>query len=270
MASREGLSADAVFAAMDEFDRLGRAAFLKKYGFGRARTYVVLRDGNQYDSKAIFGVAYGIAHPDEGPLSSGDFTGGEMSVVRKLERLGFEVKRLGNSDSPDTGPADLLFFFTAANRAAREHLDVSMRQGIPLETLRPLEDVYPSLAPHSHDGRVFAWGARPGSAAEKKWERLSPGDIALVYSDGRFVMWGQVCARGKSDEVARRVWGEDENGDVWACMMFFDPVEQIDVARARVFEALGYKETYVPQGFEIPSDTSQARIVDGYGSGEAL
>jgi 5-methylcytosine-specific restriction protein B len=270
MASREGLSVDAVSAAMDEFDRLGREAFLEKYGFGRAKTWVLLRDGNQYDSKAIFGVAYGIAHPNEGPLSSADFKGGEMSVVRDLERLGFEAKRLGNSDSAEADRDGLLFFFTAANRAAREHLGVSMRQGIPLEALQPLEDVYPSLVPHSHDGRVFAWGARPGSAAEKKWERLSPGDIALVYSDGRFVMWGQVCASGKSEEVARRVWGEDENGEVWACMMFFDPVQEIDVSRRNVFEALGYKETYVPQGFEIPSETSQARIVDEYGSAEAF
>jgi 5-methylcytosine-specific restriction protein B len=270
MATREGLSAEAVFAAMDEFDRLGREAFLDKYGFGRAKTYVVLRDGDQYDSKAIFGVAYGIAHPDEGPLASGDFTGGEMSVVRTLERLGFRVKRLGKPAPLETDRESLLFFFTASNRAARANLDVSMRQGIPLETLRPLEDVYTSLAPHSHGGRVFAWGARPGSAAEKKWERLSPGDIALVYSDERFVMWGQVFASGKSEEVARRVWGEDENGEVWACMMFFDPVQEVDVPRDRVFEALGYKETYVPQGFEIPSDMSQARIVDGYGSAEAF
>jgi hypothetical protein len=168
MARREGLSADAVFAAMEEFDRLGREAFLDKYGFGRAKTYVVLRDGKQYDSKAIFGVAYGRAHPEEGPLSSADFTGGEMSVVRKLERLGFEVKRLRNSGLLATDRESLLFFFTAANRAAREHLEVSMRQGIPLESLRPLEDVYPTLRAHSHDGRVFAWGARPGSAAERK------------------------------------------------------------------------------------------------------
>jgi 5-methylcytosine-specific restriction protein B len=268
MASREGLSADAVFAAMDEFDRLGREAFLEKYGFGRAKTYVVRREGNQYDSKAIFGVAYGIANPDDGPLSSADFTGGEMSVVRRLERLGFEVQRLGKSQSADDQGEALLFFFTAANRAAREHLDASMRQGIPLETLQPLDDLYPTLASHAHDGRVFAWGARPGSAAERKWERLSPGDVALVYSDGRFVMWGQVCARAKSHEVARRVWGEDENGEVWACMMFFDPVEEIDVSRSRVFQALGYKETYVPQGFEIPGDTRQARIVDEFGSVE--
>ena len=60
------LTRASVLAAMDEADELGRDAFLSKYGFGRARSYFVVRDGARYDSKAIYGVAYGIEHPDEG------------------------------------------------------------------------------------------------------------------------------------------------------------------------------------------------------------
>jgi 5-methylcytosine-specific restriction protein A len=45
----------AVEAALDEFDTVGREAFLTKYGFGRARRYFVRRAGKYYDSKAIVG-----------------------------------------------------------------------------------------------------------------------------------------------------------------------------------------------------------------------
>ncbi len=44
-----------ILAAMAEYDRIGRKKFLEKYGFGKAREYLV-RDpasGNCYDSKAI-------------------------------------------------------------------------------------------------------------------------------------------------------------------------------------------------------------------------
>lgn len=61
-------SPDAVEAALAEFDQLGRDAFLKQYGFGRARRYFVSRGGNHYDSKAIVGAAVGFEHPDRGPL----------------------------------------------------------------------------------------------------------------------------------------------------------------------------------------------------------
>jgi 5-methylcytosine-specific restriction enzyme A len=47
------LTASAVVKAIEEFDQLGRDSFLKKYGFGRARGYVLQKDGHSYDSKAI-------------------------------------------------------------------------------------------------------------------------------------------------------------------------------------------------------------------------
>lgn len=87
----------AVDSAIREFDRLGRTAFLEKYGFGKSREYM-LRDpvsGSLYDSKAIVGAAYGFAFPDEGPLRAEAFSGGEATVERALADLGFEVVRIG-------------------------------------------------------------------------------------------------------------------------------------------------------------------------------
>ena len=40
---------DAVRQALAEFDRLGREAFLEKYGFGPARGYFVVHEGRRYD-----------------------------------------------------------------------------------------------------------------------------------------------------------------------------------------------------------------------------
>jgi hypothetical protein len=58
----------------------------------RSREYFLLLDGRQYDSKAIAGVAHKFAVPAEGPLGPSDFSGGEATVVRVLERLGFTVE----------------------------------------------------------------------------------------------------------------------------------------------------------------------------------
>lgn len=79
----------AVLAAMEEFDRVGRDTFLERHGFSTAREYLVLHEGRAYDSKAIVGVAHG--HQTGTPLSAGEFSGGEQTVVPLLERLGFEV-----------------------------------------------------------------------------------------------------------------------------------------------------------------------------------
>ena len=81
-----------VLDAIAEFDILGRDSFLKKYGFGRLRSYRLIHDGQQYDPKAIVGAAHGYARPDLGPLKAADFSGGEVPVKRKLERLGFTIE----------------------------------------------------------------------------------------------------------------------------------------------------------------------------------
>jgi hypothetical protein len=40
-----------VLRATQECDRLGRDAFLGKYGFGQARSYLLVHDGQAYDSR---------------------------------------------------------------------------------------------------------------------------------------------------------------------------------------------------------------------------
>jgi hypothetical protein len=84
-----------VLYAISEYDQLGRERFLRKYGFGKAQSYWLVHDGKRYDSKAILGAAHGFARPDLGPLRSTDFSGGETTVKRKLEELGFTVSSSG-------------------------------------------------------------------------------------------------------------------------------------------------------------------------------
>ena len=79
----------AVERAIAEFDELGRDVFLAKYGFGKGRTFFLLRSGRRYDAKAIVGAAYGFQHGQ--PLTSYSFSGGERTVASRLRQLGFSV-----------------------------------------------------------------------------------------------------------------------------------------------------------------------------------
>lgn len=92
---------DAVLAAIREFDQLGREAFLAKYRFGSARSYLLIHDGKAYDSKAIAGVAFGIQFPKRGTLQASEFSGGRHTVQRVLESLGFIVTERVNGQWGD-------------------------------------------------------------------------------------------------------------------------------------------------------------------------
>ena len=69
-------------------------AVLEKYGFGPARSYLLVVDGKTYDSKAIVGAAHGYL-ADRQPLAPSDFSGGAATVGRVLTSLGFEVSQAG-------------------------------------------------------------------------------------------------------------------------------------------------------------------------------
>ena len=87
------VTAKGVEQAIAEFDRLGQKAFLSKYGFGKARDYFLIHRGKRYDSKAIVGVAHGYDRSDLGSLSPQGFSGGDATVARHLESLGFDIER---------------------------------------------------------------------------------------------------------------------------------------------------------------------------------
>jgi uncharacterized protein DUF3883 len=86
-------SPSAVLAAIKEFDRLGREQFLESYGFAPAKEYVLLFERQEYDSKAIAGVAHKYEFPEQGALPSDSFSGGISSgaAAKKLASLGFEI-----------------------------------------------------------------------------------------------------------------------------------------------------------------------------------
>ncbi len=84
-------STAAVNAAIEEYDRLGRDEFLRRYGFGESREYFLVAGEKKYDSKAIAGVAHGHQFPHLGPLTSTMFSGGKSGAARRLRDLGFQV-----------------------------------------------------------------------------------------------------------------------------------------------------------------------------------
>lgn len=112
----------AVQTALDEFVLLGRAAFLARYGFGKSREFRVRdpKSGELCDSKAILGAAFGHQFPARGPLKASDFSGGEATVMAKLQSLGFEIVRVGEDWSPEEVDATVQAYFEMLRLEARQ------------------------------------------------------------------------------------------------------------------------------------------------------
>lgn len=95
-------SREAVLAAVAEFDRMGRADFLKKYGYREAVSYFLLHEGRRYDTKPIIGSAFGHQHRLP-PLANDEFSGGKAAVQKALSRMGFQVETTKELARPRRG-----------------------------------------------------------------------------------------------------------------------------------------------------------------------
>jgi 5-methylcytosine-specific restriction enzyme A len=136
------ITRDAVLEAIGEYDRLGQDGFLERYGFDRARQYLLVHDGKRYDSKAIVGAAHGFL-PGERPFTAAEFSGGEATVGRLLRRLGFTVQ-VGDALTPD-GLARLL-----------SKLQVYRRDGLPA-LYQPITLLWAFSRAFDDEPRLVSW-----------------------------------------------------------------------------------------------------------------
>ncbi|MEV0758005.1 HNH endonuclease [Streptosporangium sp. NPDC050280] len=87
--AKGAISRDDILKTLEEYDDLGRDAFLDLYGYGKATKYLLVHDGMEYDSKAIAGVAH--KHQQGAPLTWEELSGGLRHAVDWLQREGFTV-----------------------------------------------------------------------------------------------------------------------------------------------------------------------------------
>jgi Domain of unknown function (DUF3883) len=187
----------AVQAALDEFTTLGRAAFLERYGFGKSRDFLVRdpRTGELCDSKAIAGAAYGHQFPQDGPLKAEDFSGGEATVVPKLQSLGFEVARIGEDWSAEEVEATVASYFDMLRLEARQEeykkteFNAALRQRLRGRSKASVELKHQNISAVLHGlGLPFIPGYKPRSNAQlllrKSVQAFVLGNAELV---GRLV-----------------------------------------------------------------------------------
>jgi len=65
---------------------------------------------------------------------------------------------------------------------------------------------------------------------ESRWEKMAPGDVVLIYNNGRICFAGEIAAKVRNRELARHFWKEDETGSTWELMYFIVNEERTGAA----------------------------------------
>ena len=59
---------------------------------------------------------------------------------------------------------------------------------MPAQEIENLEKIY-------HGSDFIVWGAVPGPMNENRWEKMAPGDVVLIYNNGRIRFAGEIAAK---------------------------------------------------------------------------
>lgn len=133
-----------------------------------------------------------------------------------------------------------------------------VRRFLPSSEIENLERIY-------HGSDFIVWGAVPGPMNERRWEAMTPGDVVLIYNNGRIRFAGEIAAKARNRELARYFWSEDNAGSTWELMYFIVNEERTDVPIEKLNPLFGYETHYKPQGFSKINDDAVLRFAQNYG-----
>src|SRR6266478_2984661 len=100
---------------------------------------------------------------------------------------------------------------------------------------------------------------------QSRWEKLAPGDVVLIYNDGRIRFAGEIAAKVRNKELARYFWNDDDAGSTWELMYFIVNEERTDVAIEKLNPLFGYQPSYRPQGFSMINEDAVSNFAQNYG-----
>ena len=118
------------------------------------------------------------------------------------------------------------------NRSAERHFEDTIQRKRTLDEVRtflPPQEI-DNLEKIYHGSNFIVWGAVPGPMNELRWDKMSPGDVVLVYNRGRIHFAGEIAAKVRNKDLARYFWREDDAGSTWELMYFIVNEERTDVA----------------------------------------
>lgn len=154
-----------------------------------------------------------------------------------------------------------IFLAPRSNETAYKNYMSSM-QGKSIEELRPYLNEA-DLRQLEGDVKFFVWGCQP--SLESRWEKMQHGDYVLFYARGRFISFGQLKFKKKSESLALSLWPKSKDSDEpWSCVFFVENLKEINLPVQEFAKLTGYNIDRV-QGF-MPVVSALPKIIERFGS----
>lgn len=118
--------------------------------------------------------------------------------------------------------------FRAILLPAKNHFEQTIQNTVSASLLAEFlpEKVATGLASQTGVKGVPTWGLTPGANGQHvaKWDKLRAGDYGIFTGQGTAFAFARLIGKEHNASLARRLWGEDEQGMTWEYLLFFQRV----------------------------------------------
>lgn len=111
---------------------------------------------------------------------------------------------------------------------------------------------------------VAVWGVTPGAGGvnKRKWERLEPNNIALLYRNRKIFSQGRISLCIHNRDLALELWNTNANGETWEYIYFLDELQEIEIPITAFNKVMGYKDNFIVQGFNVFENDKAVALMD--------
>ena len=160
-----------------------------------------------------------------------------------------------------------IFIFTAGDKKARLHLNDSVSSSIKYSLINlHLDSKFmskiSSLTSGSSKDEFYAWGAVEGPVNVRNWNKINSGDYVLCVYDNKYQFVSKILNKIKKKDLAKDIWGFNDNGKTWEYMYFFNKPVKIDIPLISLSKHMNAK--YL--GFTSISNEKLDKIVNDFSS----
>jgi len=137
----------------------------------------------------------------------------------------------------------------SSGKEAMEHFEETISKGVPIDSINSKISVaeFDKLK-EIGESYIKVWGIVPtvDTTPRKQWTDLKENDWVLFYAKKGFYYIAKVHSKVHNAELAKSLWGVDEQGRTWENIYFIKEGKQIQTPYNP--EILGYAKNHVIQG----------------------
>lgn len=140
-----------------------------------------------------------------------------------------------------------IIIFPCSSKEAQEHYENTIQNKISKNEIKK----YQKSFENSFDIENFSvWGLRNSKKLNNIYNKINEGDIIIFYKNKKFFSWAKVAEKFKNNELAKKLWKSDKEGNSWSNIILLKDLENFKTQISVEYfnEVMSYKKNNIIQG----------------------